>query len=277
MRHLKTTLIAAVTLLFAPVLSAQVYINVGVGYGFPAFPELMDVEYTGTQSSDGYKGIYSSLGQGFQPEITFGYRVNPNTGVELGYGFLMGSKLTTDYNDASDPNAVETGTTEMQARMQRLYLGMRFTRGDENVHPYMRMGVVLGIANKVTEETTGSISGPFSSSYNRIEEYDGGLAVGFNSGLGITYHFTDMFGIFFEANLTVQNYSPKHSEITTYTINGQDQLGSMTVRQRETDYVDEYTVSGSPNDAQPSQSLKFHVPMSAWGFGAGVHFWFGGE
>lgn len=278
MQILKITSLAALTLLLSHTAKAQVYINVGVGYGAPALKELVAVEYNSTQSSDTYTGIYSSLGQGIQPQIAIGYKINPNVGVEVGYGFLMGSKITADINDASNPNFTEVGTQVMQARMQRIIIGTRVAYTEGNIHPYMRMGIVLGMGTQVISETETTTTGPsFSSSYHRIDEYTGGLSIGFTGGLGLTYHLSESFGIFAEAGLTAQNYSPEHGETTTYHIDGQDQLGSMTIRQKQTDYVDEYTVSGPPNDGAPDQDLSFQLPMSSFGLAIGIHLWFGGH
>lgn len=275
MRILKIGTLATFTLLLSHTANAQFYVNVGVGYGAPALRELVAVEYKSTQTTDTYTGVYSSLGQGFQPQIAFGYKLNPNIGVELGYGYLMGSKITADINDASNPNFTETGTQELKAQMQRIIIGTRVAYTEGDIHPYMRMGIVVGIGTKVTGETNTTTTGPLvNSTYHRVEEYTGGVSVGFTGGLGITYHLTERFGIFAEAGVTMQNYSPDHSEITTYDVDGQNQLGNMNIRQKQTDYVKEYTNSGNQNDGAPDQNLRFHFPMSSFGIGVGVHFWF---
>lgn len=278
MRILKLASVAALTLLLSNTAKSQVYINVGLGYGAPALRELVAVEYNSDQNSDTYKGIYSSLGQGFQPHVVVGYKLNPNIGVEIGYGYLLGSKITADINDASNPNFVETGTQEMQARMQRITIGTRVAYTEGHIHPYLRMGIVLGMGTKVISETNTTSTGPaFNSSYHRIEEFSGGLSVGFSGGLGLTYHVSESLGIFAEAGMTAQNYSPDHGVITKYDLDGQDQLGSMNTRQKHTDYVTEYTDNGNSNNDVPDQDLRFHLPMSSFGIAVGIHLWFPGK
>jgi hypothetical protein len=277
MRLIKITSLAALSLLFSHTSNAQVYINAGIGYGAPALREMLVVDYNETDNSETYAGVYSSLGQGFQPHIAFGYKFNPNVGLEFGYGYLLGGKVKGEINDASSPN-VETGTQEMWARMHQFMIGARVTASEGSFQPYMRIGMAFGVGGRIYNETETTTSGPaFSSSYHMMEEYYGGLAFGFTGGLGVHYHTSDMFAIFLEASMVAQNYSPNNSEITTLDVDGQDQLGSMTIRQKETEYVKEYTVTGPPNDGQPDQDLRFFLPMSSIGLTAGVHFYFGGN
>lgn len=276
MRLLKITSFAVLALLFTHTANGQVYVNVGIGYGAPALRDLIAVDYEATQSSETYTGVYSSLGMGFQPDLTLGYKFNENVGLELGYGFLLGSKIVSEVNDASSPN-VETGEQRIHARMHRLMLGTKVTAADGDFHPYIRVGFALGVGGKVISEMETTTTGPsFSGAYHSLEEYSGGMAFGFNGGIGFTYHVSDAFGIFVEAAMIAQNYAPAHSELTTLDIDGQDQLGSMTIRQKQTDYVTEYTnPSGPPNDGAPDEDLRFYLPMSSIGIGAGVHFYFG--
>src|ERR1044072_4971923 len=126
MRLIKITSIAALLLLSAHKADAQVYINLGIGYGAPALRDLVAIDYHSTQSSQTYKGIYSSLGMGFQPDVIIGYKVNPNIGFEVGYGYLIGSRITGEIDDGSSPN-VETGTQEISARMSRIMIATRVT------------------------------------------------------------------------------------------------------------------------------------------------------
>lgn len=274
MRILKITSVAALALLLSHTSTAQVYVNVGVGYGAPALRELLVIDYDETDNSTTYTGIYSSLGSGLQPSIAFGYKFNPNVGLEFGYGYLFGTKVVGDINDASSPN-VETGTQEMWARMHQFMIGARVTASEGSWQPYMRVGMGFGVGGRVFSETETTTTGPsFSTSYHSIEEYDGGVAFGFTGGLGIHYHMSDMFAIFGEASMVAQNWSPNHSEITKLDVDGQDQLGQMTIRQKETEYVKEYTAVSPPNDGQPDQDLRFFLPMSSIGLTVGVHFYF---
>ncbi len=275
MNHLKTITIAALGVLLSHSAYSQTYINVGIGYGAPALRELIAVEYDDNGNTATYKGIYSSLGQGFNPNVTFGWKFNPNVGMEFGYGYLLGSKITSDIRDASGPN-VETGTQEMWARMHQFMIGGRVTASEGAWQPYMRVGVLIGVGGQVFSEMETTTTGPsFNSSYHRVEEFNQGVAFGFTGGLGIHYHLSDMFGLYAEATMNAQNYSPNHSIITKLDVDGQDQLAGMNIRQKETEYVTEFTTQNPQNDGQPDQDLRFFLPMSSIGVSVGMHFYFG--
>lgn len=278
MKLLKINSLAVIILLSSHTSNAQIYINAGIGYGAPVFKNLLSADYTTTPTSGTYTGQYSSLGRGFQPQLVIGYKINPTAGIELGYGYLIGSKVVKDIEDGSDPDAVEKGTGELWARMSRISLGLRFTQAEGNLNPYMRLGMVLGVGAKVTSETNTTITGPgLNSTFSRKEEFTGGIAVGLSGALGVNYHVSETFGIFFEAGLTAQQYAPQRGLITVYKVDGQDQLGSMNVRQKETEFSEEFTESNPPNDNAPANELKYYWPMSSIDIAVGVHFFFGGE
>jgi hypothetical protein len=277
MKHIKTITIAALAVLLSHTAYSQSYINVGIGYGAPALRELVAVDYDNDGTNQTYTGIYSSLGQGLQPSLTFGWKFNPNIGMEFGYGYLLGSKITNNIHDVQGANT-ETGTDEMWARMHQIMIGGRVTASEGSWQPYMRIGALIGIGGQVFDEYETTTTGPaFTSTYHRIEEYNQGVAFGFTGGLGVHYHMSDMFAIYIEANMNGQNYSPNHSIITTLDVDGVDQLGNMSIRDKETEYVKEYTTVNPPNDGVPDKALRFYLPMSSIGVAVGMHFYFGGE
>lgn len=274
MKLIKITSVAALSLMLASTADAQVYVNAGVGYGAPALRELLVVEYNETDNSTMYTGVYSSLGAGLNPHIAFGYKFNPNIGLEFGYGYLLGAKTKGTITDAAGA-VTGNGTYEMWARMHQFMIGARVTASEGAWQPYMRIGMAFGVGGRIWDEVQTTSTGPsFNSSYHSIEEYDGGVAFGFTGGIGIHYHLTDMFAIYGEAAMVAQNWAPTHSELTTLDVDGQDQLGSMTIRQKETNYVKEFTDVNPPNDGQPREDLRTFVPMSSIGINVGVHFYF---
>jgi opacity protein-like surface antigen len=275
MKHIKTIMIAVLAVLLSHTAYSQSYINIGIGYGAPALRELVAVDYNDNGTNTTYTGVYSSFGQGLTPGFTFGWKFNPNVGMEFGYGYLLGRKITSNINDVQGANT-ETGTEEMWARMHQIMIGGRVCKSEGSLQPYMRVGALIGIGGQVFSEMETTTTGPaFSSSYHRIEEFNQGVALGFTGGLGVHYHTSDMFAIFIEANMNAQNWSPKHSEITTLHVDGVDQLGNMSIRDKETEYVKEYTTQSPPNDGQPDQDLRFFLPFSSIGIAAGLHFYFG--
>lgn len=276
MKKLKHILIAIASLTIAHTASAQLYINVGAGYGLAAQRQMVTWETTSTSSSQTDKGIYGSFGAGVMPQLAIGYNLNTNCGIEANLGYLLGSKIKAESNEQPGANWTIMTTEESWARSFRAGLGFRYTFGEGNMMPYMRSGIMFGFGNKLTmtmEETETLAS--VTTVVKMTEEFDGGTAIGFYGGLGMNFHITDMFGIFAEVGYIGQTWAPTHSLITEYTVDGQDQLGNMTTRDKETEYSHEVTISGTPSDSQPDQDLLWFYPMSSWGLNLGVHLYFG--
>ena len=69
------------------------------------------------------------------------------------------------------------------------------------------------------------------------------------------------------------NYYPKESEITSYIVNGEDKLNTLTENVRETVYVKKLTrdSNNTSDDVNaPKKSLRFPVGMSSLSLNAGV-------
>ena len=252
---------------------SQVYIQAGGGYGFPAQKQWVAIEYAATQSNETYTIINTSFGRGLNFGLNIGYMLGEQAGLEAGFSYLLGAQVVSDFSDQSVSGVTETGTDEFDLRMSRAHLGARYTIGEGSMRPYMRGGVTFGLGAKLTSGTYRSVqSSSGTSTFHSVTEYTGGSAIGTYAGLGFTYAFSDMIGIYFEANVIGQNWAPERSDIVKYDIDGTSQLSSLTTRQRETVYVDSYSDDGSaPNDNAPDEDLKMFMPASSIGLSLGVH------
>jgi len=72
------------------------------------------------------------------------------------------------------------------------------------------------------------------------------------------------------------SYAPTKGEYTKYSIDGADQLPSMTTSQKEEEYVDsiDRTSSDTPSDSTPSQYLKTPYSFGSLGLKFGLRFQF---
>ena len=80
---------------------------------------------------------------------------------------------------------------------------------------------------------------------------------------------------FSEISFTGMNYYPKESEITRYTINGENNLSALTPNVRKTTYVNKVTTDSqhTPEEINsPGKSLRFPVAMSSIALNVGVVF-----
>ena len=69
------------------------------------------------------------------------------------------------------------------------------------------------------------------------------------------------------------NYYPKESEITRYTVNGEDNLNALTQNVRKTTYHNSITTDSQTTAEEtntPGKSLRFPVAMSSMSINVGV-------
>lgn len=272
MKKAKHIFIALAGMFLAKNASAQMFITAGGGYSFPANKQFVGWEYTADASKETFTGVYSTLGHGLSGGAMFGYNLCEYGGIEIGYSYLYLGQVAMMYDDRSDTGMTITGSDEMGMKMNRITIGGRFSYGEGNFKPYLRTGLVLGVGGKFMDAHYRTYqSGSGTSTETTWEEYTGGIAWGFATGLGANYMFSSSVGIYFEAAFIGQSWAPQNSIYTKYEIDGVDQLPNMTTSEKETVYLDELSfTSAAPNDNAPSEDLKYFLPMSSLGINAGV-------
>ncbi len=242
------------------------YVNVGIGYGMNAASQTM--QYTESISSDTvatFKGAHGSLAKGLNVGVSFGYAFNKNLGVELGVNYLKGSQIKSTYTDYTYIfTNLQTITT--QANMLRLVPTIVLATGEGTLRPYAKAGLVIGVLGKTTDKYTNNIG---SYAYEETRESSGGIAIGFASSLGLNIvgGYLSLFG---ELAMINQSWAPTKNVMTESKYKGVDQLASMTTYQKETNYVDSYTVTTKPDQNSPRLNTKQYLPMSSFGINFGL-------
>jgi hypothetical protein len=284
---MKTNQLISALALCGPLLVSNVkaqglYLGIGGGYGFPAAKEAAYESKTnasGTSTSTDYTKVNLSLGKGINTGFFVGFMFNKNLGAELGVSYLIGSK-TTIQDEASSNNASSIDEIIFKGNMLRLTPALKMMVGEGKLQPYTKLGMIVGVGGKFTEEYNSSSTGPFGSS-SSIEkyEYTGGVSLGFYGGLGINYALSENLCLFGEIAGNYQNWAPTKGELVTATYDGLDELPFMTTSEKEVEYFDELTVNNnSPTDpGSPSKDLKFYVPFSSIGINIGLVFTLGGS
>ncbi len=265
-------------LLSTQLYSQGIYLNFGSGYSLCAAPKLtQDKNHIsnsdGVYLTDDYKLVKGSgsFGKGIQVNASIGYMFNSNIGAELGIGYLIGSKTTDTYKYTYQSTFSEIKSS-MSGNMIRLSPALKITKTFGNIKPYMRTGLVIGVAPKLTEKHKSEMS---TFAYSIIEtqtEYTGGIALGFSGSLGADYSITDKIGIFAEFSVINQSWAPKKSKYTKYLDNGTDQLPVMNTSAKETEYFESfYTDIQNPDHSSPLKQLKQYYPFSSVGLNFGLH------
>ena len=278
-KSLLLILLLSLGLLFIQSTQAQsYYIAVNAGYNHPfstqnIYIDDLDVWFANSTTGNNSRteeSVFVSLGRGASFSGAFGIMFSDYVGLELAASHLLGfrTKAENTWNGGG-------ATQKIGSRMFRFIPSVVITPGLENVNPYAKFGLVFGVGCAIYE-------------YDEMDDGDqlyikaklnGGLAIGLNSAVGVMFDLTDAIKMFVELNMINMSYAPKKGEVIEATYNGVDQLPDMTTREREIEFVKEYTRSYeySPPDSEPQEVLKYKLPFGSFGARVGVIFPLGGK
>ncbi|NCA76880.1 MAG: hypothetical protein EOM90_11135 [Alphaproteobacteria bacterium] len=249
-----------------------VRLGVGVSGGISSNVDLL-YSYSGNGSQRMISVVPLALGRGFTGVAAFGYKPSKYFGVELGISQFLGFPKEAD-SVISLPGAGATEAT-VAGTMLALNPAIVLSPGFRYINPYARIGFILGIRptiNATGEYRNASMNPPDES--KAIRHFYGGVAVGLNAALGVTWKVSNNVGLFAEFAFSNLNYSPRYSEVTWYEKNGVDQLSSLTVKQKNTEYYSNIDPDEVIPDTSPDKQLRKNVPFSNAGVNIGVSFSF---
>jgi len=269
MKKITTTLLLAIGLITANNLKSQgLYVHTISSYGFSLAPMAISANYN---SSGIIESVRSSFGKGLEFGAGLGFQFNKNIGAEINASYLIGGK--SEFTDATNPNTPADVET-LKGRMLRIIPTIKITAG-EKIRPYTKFGFILGLGNKLIDE---SVRYDFPGMIVKTEEtveFTGGLSMGFKGNLGVDFSLSDNLSVFGEVNFISQGWAPKKNATTKYLVNGEDKLSTLSVYNSETEFLDSYDTNANYDPNQPRQSLKVYFPFSSWGFNVGIHYSFG--
>lgn len=284
----KSLLVFAVTLAVSPLSFSQgFYAELNAGYGFSIGSDVIGANYTSSDvitmsdwtSSGTYEIIRGSHGQGMNFGLDLGYMFNPNIGLSLNTNYLMGKTFTatdTDKETYTDPSGTTTFEANeeltIKAQMLRLMPSLVLALDKDKVKPYAKIGLALGVMNKM--DVNSDYSDTNGDSESMVAEVYGGIAIGLNSELGLEYKLSDKLSLIGSVNSINMSYAPTRGMITSYKVNGTEQIDSFTTRDKEVEFVDtdSYNSNEVPNENEPSQDSKEYHPFSSVGLRVGLRF-----
>lgn len=259
---MKKLFLFAIATMFAYSVSAQFYAGVGVGYGMGAGKLVLGTKTVLDGTTTTNTNIYGSLGKGIKPVIKFGYMFNENMGFELGFNYLLGSKVTA--TDVNVPN-VQVGTGVAQAKIMALAPSLVFKA---DCGGYTRMGLYLPFSGKTTQHVDMKM-GASAAQTLQTTEFKGRFSVGFTSAIGYLYSLNDKMGIYGELEYIGLTIKRNTSEITEYSVAGVDQLPNMKTYQIQTEYVDELPSTPQTDMNVAKKSLSSVSQYSSFGINLG--------
>ena len=300
MKNLKLKLAFIGVLICSSTLYSQgFYLTAGGGYAFTMNGQTgWEMSSTEEYINDNVNNLYSSTftnesvplsyGKGLNFDVAIGYKFNEFIAGEIGFSYLLGGKTTIE-EQRTVKNIYSTHTTETNfkktatrySQMFRLIPSVILSPNFEVFNPYLKVGAVLGFGSIYYEETSEStikssqpITPPIPPTTSALSSTsNGGMAFGFQGAFGLEYKMWDAISLIGEVNYIGMSYAPKKSVKTKWEENGIDKLTNATVKQKETEYVDERIYSlNDYNEDEPNQQLSISEPFSSLGFKLGVIF-----
>ena len=197
------------------------------------------------QKSVAKKGGY---GSGLPLVMAAGYQLSKYAGFELGIDYFYGFS----YKSVS---TFPTYTTETKRHGQMLSLVpavVVFFPLNNKITPYARLGLKLGILNRVTTSYNRTAGTNVYPQDWEARDY-GGVAVGVQAACGAELKLNTNLALFGEIQVDGISYAPKHGEYTAYTLNGVDKMGDMTVNDKQWNYIREYDPAKTIPDTQADE------------------------
>jgi len=289
MRKLRLTLVVMSFWGFA---QAQSF-KITTGYGFPWMTQQIGTNTltTSTTTLDANtnseinrvtytsQNVKGSYGGGWNIGGSYVHEFSKYLNLELGLTYSLGKTYTTEsiYTHVNQ-SVVESFSSESETSKSRSFLftpTLKFMIYDRRrrVTPYVFAGPVLSKVNFTQELKKYSEENGAIEAESRSTKFKGGIGFGIRAGGGLYVPLNKKFSFFSEVVFTGMNYYPKEGEITRYTINGEDNLGSLTPNVRNTTYVNKVTTDSqhTPDELNsPGKSLRFPVAMSSMSINVGI-------
>lgn len=257
------------------------YINASWGNNWGLAKNLLSYETQTNQSPSGNSYDYKivkgsgSYGKGLQMGATLGYKLGDHIGAELGLSYLLGHKFSGTHSSTTLSGIIQSYSEKTSVRIFRLTPSVCINTGEKSFRAYTALGLMLAIFPKLKDEYDEKNSAPGVKDMTTHKEsyYSGGLPLGFSGKLGAEYLAGSRISFFLEFQAIAQSWAPKKREITTYEINGTDKLSTLSISEKETEFVDSYTSqtpANSTTNSSPSKHLKFYIPLSSAGLNFGI-------
>ena len=252
--------------------SKKFYIRIGLGGGVSTSSSFdMMYKYSGDAYNSTVSIVPVGLGNGFNGSAAFGYWFNKYVGVELAVSEFLGLPVKCD-SLATMIGASKT-TIKIRGSMLSVMPSVLISAGLQKVNPYARFGLQIGVLPDMVSKYTVNNASTNPPSVNEITTYYyGGVALGYNAAGGVDFNVSKLITFYVELQFTHATWSPNHSQIMKYTLNGEDKLSSLTTREKQTNFVWDKNIPGIIDETQPRQELRKTVPFSTVSINLGIKF-----
>ncbi|HRO76338.1 MAG TPA: outer membrane beta-barrel protein [Crocinitomicaceae bacterium] len=301
----KITLVCAMVLASMGAKAQGFYLDFNAGYGFGMPGNVLGVK-SHTDIVEGVRyntssNLMGSIGNGLNLQLTPGYMITDNIGVELGINYFIGSKTTmaesevtlTEASSNLDHAAFSSRKDVANSNQLRIAPAVLLSTGaSKQVSGYAKMGIIMPLMGGTTVNTN-ALNGTISNGVITQEtvvaktEVNGAPSFGFRGALGINYNITDNLSVFGEVFAMSLNVKQKSRKTVSYKLDGQEIVETLPKYSSSFDYVDEVTPESNNADAiitggwaedhdvaKPKQELFAKTSFSQMGFQFGIKYTF---
>jgi hypothetical protein len=245
----------------------KIYVRAGLGAALSTSAVYLgNTDYS--SNNETAEASKKGFGTGLPFVLAAGYKIHENIKIELGVNYFYGFNLKYEYTSSNAKYSYK-----MNAQMLSLVPAFIFNLPLEKFQPYARLGLKIGILNRLITEENAEFTGElktFADTRDYILRDYGGIPVGVQAAIGTEIVLSDKFSFFGEIQVDGISYAPAHGKYTKYEENGADQLGNMTTKEKEVDYVTDIDYNENIPDDQPDKEIKTNYPLNNVGIVIGV-------
>lgn len=212
-----------------------------------------------------------NFGKGIQAGINFGYLISKNIGLELTFAKALKQNMEMENQIRPSWNGTYSEIIGFNTSSTIFSPAIVIKTNHEKLNVYSKLGVM--ILKSKQHNTYYENNNTFITDV----EYDleGISGVGFRAALGTSIKLNKLIDLQFEVNTSNITAKPKREIRTKHIEDGVNLLPTMTVQEKEIEFVDEYTITATPAPTNiPDKSLNVYLPYNTLGIQLGLIFKF---
>jgi hypothetical protein len=256
-----------------PSLAQYSAVQFSVGYGFPSASRRLETSYSSTATGSTETGVFGSYGSGVTITGSFTRMFNDNIGIDVAANYLIGKEYDGTSSSGSTGFSFSSSNTT-SAKGLFFSPALVIEASGDKIKPYVKAGFVLGFMSITRTSDNKSVAGGITQTSHLKGELTGGPPFGFRGGIGISTGGSGKTKFFSEIIFTSMSYYPAKGELVESSVNGVDQLTSLPVSSKQTNFVDSISnnFASPPNPNEPSESIAESFPMGSISINVGIRF-----
>jgi len=256
-----------------------IYIRAGAGYGLPVATTLIGenylhtVVYGGNTVTDDYSSevVSASYGAGANFNFAVGFKFNENLILDFNVQYLAGRKFETSSIYTVEDIGFSGRAEETNSSTLFINPSIIFSAGFGRRAPYGRFGIIAA-SPIITEDNYFYYDIDGINETDISWKYGGGLAIGFQTAIGMNWKINDRLDIYTETSFVSMTYYAKEANMTEYLSNGMDIMDQLSVWDKQIVYKKKIDPARQYDPDKPQIRLVEATPFSYISAQAGIRF-----